>query len=300
MKTVPEKRFYIYPKLPAIKNLGFIRLGGSGLANCMFVAARACVLSHETGYLLIDPTWARFSLGPFIRRERDKRNYIGLFKKTGISGLSKLFLLLRIPRIKPGLAVQADCGIIVVEGLDNYFADLLNNQKLVKDYFSANIHSKVLEKVKNVDFSNVIGVHIRLGDYIQSIRTDIAWYGSLINQLIAITKGAYRIFIFSDGSDEELKSIITLNNCERTFFGNALADIIALSKCRLIIGSDSTFSGWGAFLGQVPIIFPRRHFPPVLLKNSQELVLNNSTDLPNEYMNSISLSLSLNLQEKFK
>lgn len=39
-----------------------------------------------------------------------------------------------------------------------------------------------------------------------------------------------------------------------------------------MIGSDSTFSGWGAFLGQVPCVFYRKHYGPVLKDQSKEIV----------------------------
>lgn len=68
--------------------------------------------------------------------------------------------------------------------------------------------------------------------------------------------------------------ITSMKSVQRVFFGNAIADIFAISKCCYMIGSDSTFSGWGAFLGQVPCLFYRKHYGPVLKDQSKEIVEN--------------------------
>ena len=86
----------------------------------------------------------------------------------------------------------------------------------------------------------------------------------------------YRYLIFSDGSDAELKDLFDLPNVQRVFFGNAISVIYAISKCCYLIGSDSTFSGWGAFLGQVPCLFYRKHYGRVLKDQSREIVEDNT------------------------
>ena len=53
----------------------------------------------------------------------------------------------------------------------------------------------------------------------------------------------------------------------------------------------STFSGWGAFLGRVPILFNKRNFPSVFSGNVPEAVIGDSTELPKEFKAIISNSL---------
>ena len=80
----PQKRIkYIYPILSP-HDFGWLRISGSGLANCMFVVTRAYLLSCKYQCKLIAPTWRKFSIGPFLRRERDKRIYSDIFKTFGI------------------------------------------------------------------------------------------------------------------------------------------------------------------------------------------------------------------------
>lgn len=43
---------------------------------------------------MVSPTWEKFSIGPYIRKERDKRAYIRLFKPFGVHGFKKIVFLL--------------------------------------------------------------------------------------------------------------------------------------------------------------------------------------------------------------
>lgn len=267
-----NKKVIVYPKLPSKFDLGFIRLRGAGLANCMFVASRAYVLAKEMGYELLNPTWINLSLGPYLRRETDKRHYNGLFKSKGITGLRKIFLLLFYPK-KSVKNIDISKGIITVEGLGNYFEDLLEQHQLVKNYIWEITNETIKKSVANFCFTNKIGVHVRLGDFkTLNICTQLEWYQQIISKLTLIEGNKFEFVLFSDGSDQELEELLKLPNVSRLFTGSALGDILALSKCKAIIGSDSTFSGWGAFLGQVPIVFPKRHFGRVLINKKNELV----------------------------
>ncbi len=249
---------YVYPKLMASRDCLLFRIGGSGLANCLFVYARAISYAHRTGAKLIAPTWEKFSIGPYIRREKDKRGYVGLFSsQSEVDGLRKIFaVLLGHPHVE--------------KGLQHYFRDLLDDQAYISNYIIGHIRPSVKEKVDSYDFSHCVAVHIRLGDYPQSHRTPLEWYRE--KMLAKSREGKCRFLLFSDGTDDELKVLTSLPNVERAFFGNAIADIYAISKCGYLIGSDSTFSGWGAFLGQVPCVFYRKHYGRVLVDESKETV----------------------------
>lgn len=74
---------YVYPELPALRTTAFVRIAGNGLANCLFVYARAVKYAHRTGARMIAPTWFNISLGPYLRRQPDKRHYLHLFALRG-------------------------------------------------------------------------------------------------------------------------------------------------------------------------------------------------------------------------
>lgn len=261
---------YYYPKLSST-DLGVMRIGGPGLANCMFMAAQAWIASGKDETKFISPTWIKFSIGPYLRHERDKRNYAHLFKPRGITGVKKAISLLKI---KFG---GGKC--LYFQRLNRYFTDINQHQEDVKDYFDSIINISKISMVNEKELKDCVAVHVRLGDYISQLRIPIEWYSGIIKNIMKENPDQ-KIILFSDGTDEELAELLSLPGVERRFFGNALADIWAISKCKLLIASDSTFSAWGAFLGRVPIIFNRRHFPPVYAGDVDEFVLGNDIKLP--------------------
>ena len=249
---------YVYPKLSASKDLLFYRFGGAGLANTLFTYARAIVYAEQHKCKIITPTWSKFSVGTYLRREKDKRSYRNLLTTTGeICGLRKLYYVL----------FRKCC---VVEGMGSYFEELLDYHNIVSSYIIAHIQQSIRQQVECFDFNNAVAVHIRLGDYPEEHRTPINWYKQKIKDMSS--QGNYNFLVFSDGTDEELQELMQMPNVNRVFFGNAMADIYAISLCKFLIGSDSTFSGWGAFLGQVPCVFYRKHYGRVLIDSSKEFV----------------------------
>jgi len=258
-----------YPKL-STTDLGIFRIGGPGLANCMFLAAKAYVSKLKNGGYFVSPTWTKFSIGPYLRHERDKRAYTRLFKSEGITGLSKLvFLLLHKIRLVP---------VIQFDSLDDYFLSLAPYQKEIKQYFQSIITPEAIQKLGNKNLSDFIAIHVRLGDYPEDYRIPMAWFDGIIKNILKEIP-EQKFILFSDSNDDELKMLTSKPNVSRAFFGNAIADMVAISKCKMLIASDSTFSAWGAFLGNVPIIFNRRHFPPVYNDSTREFVLGNDCSL---------------------
>lgn len=255
---------YVYPKLPAEGGImtPFFRLSGNGLANCLFIYARAIAQAHEHNAKIIAPAWFNICVGPYLRHESDKRHYLGLFGSKGeVSGLNKL-LILSFYR----------CSTEVVSGLNHYFEDFIEDADYVSKYIENHVADGVLAKVYDFDFSNCVAIHIRLGDYLKDFRVSFSWYKSKIEKMQK--ERNCRFLIFSDGTDEELQELTDMPNVSRAFFGSSIADIFAISKCQYLIGSDSTFSGWGAFLGQIPCVFYRKHYGRVLKDQRLEIVEN--------------------------
>lgn len=260
---------YYYPRL-STTDLGFIRIGGPGLANCLFVACRAYVASVKENGSFIEPTWLKFSVGPLLRKEKDKRFYSNLFKHYGVSGLRKVLIL---SLIKFGILKHKS-----FTGLGDYFSQLLPDYDLCINYINQILKPDILSFADIKELSNSVSVHIRLGDFPQQYRVPLSWYKEVIQSLHEKFP-EQKFILFSDGSDDELKDFLNLPYLKRRFYGNAIADMYAISKTKLLIASDSTFSAWGAFMGRVPLIFYQRHFPPVF-GDSSEAVIGNSIDIP--------------------
>ncbi len=110
------------------------------------------------------------------------------------------------------------------------------------------------------DFTNVVGVHVRLGDFIQgdvngiqrgeqSRSLPIEWYTKLVMSIKEKLGKRIKFYVFSDADDNELEELLTLEGVERKFYGSAFADMLALQQCKLIISTLSSFALWAVFLG---------------------------------------------------
>lgn len=263
---------YCYPRLSEIDLIGF-RVGGPGLGNLLFPWARALVHARTNGLGFIPPTWPQLKLGPILRCERDFRGYAGLFGRSpaSVGGIRRAWLLASRRRVLEGLSPDAKDGdIIEFRGLEGQFEDLLSHHRMIFERLVAMTlprHHAGLES----DFRGSISVHVRLGDFRQALpanseactvnrRIDLAWYVKTVCELRA-RLGNAKVYVFSDGPDEELAPLLTLRDCHRVGFGSAIADLLALSAANVLIGSNSTFSGWASFLGQMPTVWCDGHTP---------------------------------------
>ena len=83
MKKDFKKTIYGFPILPK-----------AGLANMLIPWADCLVWCKDNGIRQISPFWGKIRIGPYLRKERDKRQYQRLFNPHGtITGLRRLFLL---------------------------------------------------------------------------------------------------------------------------------------------------------------------------------------------------------------
>jgi len=241
--------------------LNLFRIGGAGLGNLLFPFSRAYIYSRKTNADLLFPIWPSAKIGPFLRFEKEKRSYIDTFKYNFISRTKLQFKNLANKTISEEVYIankkhfdSSQKITVEVKGLANFFDELHGYNEELLQLFLQVASNKVAQQYRCFD-ENSIGIHIRLGDYHEDARTPISWYKHTIASLQATKEFENSKFIiFSDGKDDELEEILNLPNCTRVSNPNALADILRLSKCRLIIGSNSTFSAWAAFLGKKPFI----------------------------------------------
>ena len=258
---------YSYPKLSKW-DFSFFRFLGPGLGNLLFPWARFILATQKHGLTPISPTWLQIKLGPILRKETDKRFYFNLFKKSPeeISGIKKQIILLKytfvtedyVEYLKSSIPPQQNnIKIIVFTGLRDYFNSILTEHASLYDELlkiTRDEHKKGL----TFDFRKSMSVHIRLGDFKGSNATPFQWYINTLHKLRAELGRDWPIYIFSDGTDEELMPVMRLPNTTRLTFGSSLADLLALSKAHLLIGAaGSTFSQWASFLGRMPVIWPK-------------------------------------------
>ncbi len=243
---------YTFSSLGFLESSG-MRIGGAGLGNILFPWARSIIYSRDHNLTRIQTTWRNLKLGPLFRREMDSRLYFNLFTgKDGVDGFKKFYLLNFTDNVK------------IFSGMEGLFGEFINEYEYIRNELFKIINPYHLYKPNKMN-CNSIAVHIRMGDFISDDKEDklrsgfwnhripLKWY---VNQIEKIRKICdLPIYIFSDGKESDLIEILKINNCSRVFFGSAISDMIALSNCRIIISSSSTFCMWSSFLGQVPTIY---------------------------------------------
>ena len=256
---------YIYPQFSEFELPG-VRLAGPGLGNLMLIYFRAWLVAKEHGYEFIWPTWPSLKPGAIIRREKDKRFYADLFRNRSgyVDGLKKQFLIHRRDAVTVN-AREYDYSriggdsVILYKYFQMGFADLIAHVDEIREEVIRNLSRKSRRGLEG-DMSRCVNVHVRLGDFANNqnglnagrdnMRIEIGWYASLVRQIKALVGDDVVFNIFSDGSDEELKDLLAIPGVRRVFYGNSLADILALSRAPLMVASGSSFSLWARFLGQ--------------------------------------------------
>ena len=283
---------YVYPKFDAIDghDLGFVRLGGPGLGNLLMFYAQAIIYAHEHDAQIIHPTWPSIKFGPYIRHEKDKRFYGDLFRSRDdeISGLRKILLLL-FSR-KNIIMFDKYYGTMTETGLLGREKAAVIRSHLIK-------HNAHPEYTRNIN--NSIAVHVRLGDFFrvnekalknkaENSSTPVYWYANTITKIRKALGKNIEACVFSDGTDEELKTLLALDNCKRVFCGNALNDILTIATAPVLIASGSTFSNWARYLGNMSAIF----FPGQLRErfgSDFEIELDNDEDFSEEIIRKLRL-----------
>lgn len=249
---------------------------------------------------MIWPTWPSLKIGPWVRHEKDKRFYGDLFHNniSAVDGIEKEKLLLfshKIPvsewdaqeKYQYNTVIEYDYFNMRFDELKNYYELIRNN--IIK------ILTKKSKQYRKDDFHNAVNVHIRLGDFSKSsdrlsggannTRIEIGWYKNIILNVRECVGADIKANIFSDGTEEELHEVLCLPNVQRKFYGNSIADIMALSESPLMIASGSSFSLWARFLGQsCSISFPGQIKDRVLIGDNAkfEMELGADDQIPHE------------------
>ena len=103
-----------------------------------------------------------------------------------------------------------------------------------------------------------IGVHIRLGDYLalgDKVVPSEEYYLKSVSQMKAALDTEANVFLFTDEPDRLAKLFPSLTRIGEIISPpastSAVENLVLLSKCSAFVCSNSTFSWWGAALGDV-------------------------------------------------
>jgi hypothetical protein len=284
---------------------GYPILGRYGLGNMLFPWARCYIWCRDNGIPMIAPRWTYLRIGPYLRREGDKRNYGRLFRNQGyVRGLRQILLLLT------GVRYEEDKRAEVLQKIERHTPSIVSF-KGIGDYFSPikSRHVQVLSElrritkpvyIKDMLHGQFVGVHVRRGDFsvtkdimtlregYVNYRIPLEWYISILRLIRNSVGWEAKAYVFSDGSVDELSKLLSMPNTSLFRGGSAIADLLALSRARVMIASGSTFSMWASYLGQVPCVwYPGQRRQYVISSNNDpglEPELDEGDMLPSEFL----------------
>lgn len=221
---------------------------------------------------MLSPTWSQIKIGPLLRRESDLRLYHNLFSRGrgDVRGLKRLWLentLSRVPETAKSDAFPINGhGIIkVFQTEGDRFGSLNGRDKFLLDELRLITRPRWLKAADEIG-SVPIGMHIRMGDFSVpsseselyggwQLRIPLSWFVDTLGSIRKAVGSPVTALVVSDGTDDELRELLQIENVKILRTGSAIADLLALAKSRVLIGSaSSSFTAWPSFLGQMPTV----------------------------------------------
>ena len=287
---------------------GYAIPGRHGLGNMLFSWARCFLWCGEHQATMIAPMWTQLRLGPYVRRESDKRQYQRLFRHDGyVNGLRRLALLALLPKIPEGTTrpaaenASATASIVVFRGMTGMFEPLRERHAEVRAEIERITRPELLPPKGTL--APYIGVHVRRGDFgvasdalalrqgVRNVRIPLQWYVTLLKGLRRALGFEASARVYSDGTERELSELLAVPGVIFDGSGQAVTDMLALARARGMIASGSTFSMWASFLGQVPCIWHPGQRRQLLVSRddtgSLEPEIAAGQDLPAEFVRTV-------------
>lgn len=267
----------IYPHLPGARDLAVARIGGSGLGNCFFTYFHAFRLSLEGKARMVAPTWRSIRIGPLLRGERTLRHYSRELKShpDEMQGARRLWLLATgeqavsdalvtrldgdVPSAGRGDLIRVEASRFTFVGLHEY------REHIRRRLLDIMVHRP---QTPSWGAGGYIAAHVRLGDFAvatqgqletgrsDNLRVPLSWYAQAI-ALLRAEKPGVPVRIYSDGRAADLAELLKIDGVSLHAEPGDVDDLLSLASADILIGSESTFSRWAAFLGNMPSIWLR-------------------------------------------
>ena len=242
-------------------------LPNAGLANKLFVWARACVFAQLNGLPLAAVGWSYPKLGPLLRGEFSNRMYARYFQREDKVALVRLgFAIARGNTISEPPCRQLDR----VEDLRTYvfrsmphwrdlFGDIREHRDELRDALRSLVRPRFVRPADQIA-RPLVALHVRRGDFrplspgedfqrVGGVRTPDSYFLEVVSGLRAAAGYEAPVTIYSDGTDEELAFLLRLPAVSRARGSNDITDLLALSRGKVIVTSaGSTYGEWAAFL----------------------------------------------------
>src|SRR4051812_42330594 len=145
---------------------GYPDLMRAGLGNMLFPWARCLLWCRSEQAEMLAPRWFKLRLGPYARREPDKRRYDRLFHSDGyVNGRRRALVLAVGDMQSEDTAFRRSNGrqphVVRFEGLRDYFSSLLGAHNLIRGELTRITKPALRAAEPRNPF---IAVHVRCGD----------------------------------------------------------------------------------------------------------------------------------------
>jgi hypothetical protein len=287
---------------------GFAELGRFGLGHRLLAWARCVIWCRETGASMLAPGWLSIPVGPWLRRERDKRLYFLLFRSdVYVSGLERLRILATASRIEATDLTRTPLGNADKEQLvvfrnaiagdaDRFLPTFVHHHQLLASELRRMTRPRYVPPASSGPH---IAIHVRLGDFAKvnldkvkagahSARLPIEWYAEMLEGVRARLGLKIPAVVYSDGSTEDLAPLLAHANVTRAGDRPAITHMLAMSQADLLIGTGSGMSLWGSLLGQVPrLCFPGQRLVRTCLDEGAEPECESARVIPSAFIEGI-------------
>jgi hypothetical protein len=281
-------------------------LGRYGLAHGMLAWARCQVWCEQNGATMLAPFWLKLRLGPYLRRERDKRNYFLLFQAgSAIGGLHRIIVLAKSKKIDVGASwppAPPTGNKSVVLRFQNdpsqnelkFFGQIVGYAPLLRRKLMEITKPRFRPVIPSAPF---IAIHVRMGDFtplsiddqvtpdVTNTRLPVDWYGDRLDALRHGLNTKMRAIVFSDGSDTDLAPLLKRVDVARAPKQQSVTDLLQMGLGVAVIASGSGFSRLGAFLGSAPrIAHPGQAMVPIDADPTRDIESPFGADLPSSFV----------------
>lgn len=262
---------------PSTNIYAFPAVGRAGLGNLLFPWARAEVFARQHGLPVLAPQWTQPKIGPLLRREKDLRYYTGLFSNAGcVRGLRRWWIAYRAEHVSEELGPRALRNppqrrprAVVFSGEGAWFEPLHAHREFVARRLIEILSGSTRNQLDvSTDRTPYVAAHVRRGDMKTLAHREpfplghwahtpsIEWFVGAVHAVREAAGTAIPIKVFSDGTDEQLRPLLSLPGVHRAAPNPSVVDILLLSRARAVITSgSSSFSSWGVFLGGLPSLW---------------------------------------------
>jgi len=290
-------------------------LGRYGLTHGLLAWARCRLWCAENGATMVAPFWLKLRVGPYLRRERDKRNYFLLFGPgNALAGVRRLLVLARARKIEIGTEWPSAPAPAAEPLLLRFHNALKDNEK--KSFAQVVGHGAFLRREllaitrpryhPLLPAGPFIAIHVRLGDFSAppagdatpaaastNTRLPIDWYGDRLDALRDALGRPVQAIVFSDGSDADLTPLLARSGVTRSPKQQSVTDLLAMGEGAALIASGSGFSLWGAFLGSTPrIAHPGQSIVPIDADPTRDIESPVGSPLPQPFIEHVRARLT--------